>query len=110
MLSYALSTSYYNMFLFINDTLNTNLAVFINNGTLTAQCNGGAMTVSNGYFTSTNCTTALTINNTVTGAIIYTAATFTPTIIFTVCMNRFVMPAIWFTRSKIITSESAVTI
>lgn len=61
LLSYNLSTSHYNMFLFINDTLNTNVGVFINNGTLVASCNGGIMTISTGYFTSTNCTTALAI-------------------------------------------------
>jgi hypothetical protein len=42
-LSYTLTTSYYDMFLFINDILNTNLAAFINNGSLIASCNGGTM-------------------------------------------------------------------
>jgi len=80
--------------------MNNGLANFINNGTLTASCNGGSMTLSTGYFTSSNCTTALAITNTITGAVIYSAATITPTIIYTVKMNRFVMPTIQFTRTK----------
>jgi len=54
------------MFLFISDISGANSASFINNGTLIASCNGGVMTLSIGYFTSSNCTTALTITNTIT--------------------------------------------
>lgn len=94
-ISYTLATTYYNMFLFVNDSLNTKLAAFIISGTLIASCNGGAMTVSTtGYFTSSNCTTALSITNTITGAIIFSITTFTPTIIYTVKLNRFVMPQV----------------
>jgi hypothetical protein len=82
------------MFLFVNDTINTKLGAFIVNGTITASCNSVLMVPSNGYFTSSACTTDLTILNIVNGATIFYAATVTPTIIYTVKLSRFVFPTI----------------
>jgi hypothetical protein len=52
-LSYNLPTSYYQMFLFVNDVMNNKLSAFISNNTINATCNGVALNVSNGYFTAT---------------------------------------------------------
>jgi hypothetical protein len=70
-LSYNLPTSYYQMFLFVNDVMNNKLSAFISNNTINATCNGVALNVSNGYFTSVNCKTNLTIFNTISNSIIY---------------------------------------
>jgi len=54
------------------------------------------MTPSTGYFTTSTCTADLTIINVANGATIYYLATVTPTMIYTVKLNRFVFPTIHF--------------
>jgi len=59
------------MFLFINDTSNYKLNTFISNSSIAVTCSATPMAVSNGYFTSTNCTSDLTIISLITGALLY---------------------------------------
>jgi hypothetical protein len=92
-----LYTNYEAIFLEVTDVLGNPLNASIINGVIAATCNGVAMVVSpNGYFTSTACTTGLTIVNTVNGATLYYAATIVPAIFTSIKLNRFVYPTIQF--------------
>jgi hypothetical protein len=69
----------------------------IASGVVSAYCNGGIDQLtanSSGYFTlTTNCINNLTIYNTVTDEMLYSAAPPTTTV-FTAQLNRFVFPTI----------------
>jgi hypothetical protein len=70
-LSYALPTTYYQMFLFVTDMLNTPLNGEINNSNVTGYCNNVSMAIGNGYFKSPTCTSNLTIFNSFTNVTLY---------------------------------------
>jgi hypothetical protein len=95
--SYVLPTTYYKLFLFINDTSNAPQSALINVGTIAAYCNNTQLFGENGYFKATTaCSTNLTIINTVTLATIFYQSVFSYPIVTTIKLARYVFPTLFF--------------
>jgi hypothetical protein len=84
----------------------------VSNGTITADCNAGGIPLTMnalGYFSlTTACTGNLTIHNSETVEVLFTALAPT-TILYTAQLNRFVYPTIRLVRTKTITAESVLS-
>jgi len=95
--SYALPTTHFGQFLWVNDTLGSSLSSYITSGVITAYCNGVAMSLGTGgtYFTAPSCASNLVIYNSHTYGILY-SNTAPATILFTAVLNRFVYPVLRF--------------
>jgi hypothetical protein len=77
-LSYQLQTNYYQLFLFVNDVLNTPLNAEISNSHIAASCNGSTLGIGNGYFIAPACTNNLTIVNNLNNVVLYQSAYVAP--------------------------------
>jgi hypothetical protein len=95
-LSYQLPTTFFSLFLFVTDGLNVRQDADVINGTIIATCNSLPLTISNGYFVATLCTTNLQLINTVDGAILYSLAKVSLPLVSIVKLNRFVFATVYF--------------